>query len=113
MKKVEGVCHLCGSFGPLSWEHVPPRAAFNDRPMLCAKVEKLLGGQMAEELEHPTGGISRRGAGAYTLCESCNSKTGAWYGRGYTAWAYEGFGCWSTRDERLQCTTYFSDPPCR
>ena len=25
----------------------------------------------------------RRGAGAHTLCESCNSKTSGWYGGAY------------------------------
>jgi len=27
------------------------------------------------------------GAGAYTLCESCNNNTGAWYGGEYVKWA--------------------------
>jgi hypothetical protein len=38
-----GVCHLCGVFGPLTFEHVPPRAAFNDRGVLEADIYKLIG----------------------------------------------------------------------
>jgi hypothetical protein len=66
---------------------------------------------MEEELTHPTGGISRRGAGAYTLCESCNSKTGAWYGKGYTNWAYEGFRLLEhTRRAPSMCHLFLGHP---
>ena len=29
-----GICHICGSDGPLSFEHVPPKLAFNEKPIL-------------------------------------------------------------------------------
>jgi hypothetical protein len=32
----------------------------------------------------------QRGAGAYTLCESCNSNTGHWYGSAYIEFAKQG-----------------------
>ena len=35
----KGNCHLCGEFKELSFEHIPPKAAFNDRPILIQKNE--------------------------------------------------------------------------
>jgi hypothetical protein len=78
-----GLCHLCGSNGALSFEHVPPEAAFNDQRVLESDIHKLLGGDLIKELQKPTGKFNQRGAGKYTLCERCNSSTGGWYGRAY------------------------------
>ena len=36
-----GPCHLCGVTKVLSFEHVPPRAAFNDRKVLLASVDRI------------------------------------------------------------------------
>lgn len=83
----EGVCHLCGRTGPLSYEHVPPQAAFNRHPVIEASLEKAIAWGIEES---PHGRINQRGAGAYTLCESCNSVTGAWYGNAFADWCYQG-----------------------
>ena len=40
-------------------------------------------------IERIKGKISQRGAGGYTLCERCNSDTGAWYGAAFVSWACE------------------------
>lgn len=29
-----GICHICGNDGKLSYEHVPPEAAFNNHRIL-------------------------------------------------------------------------------
>ena len=34
-----------------------------------------------------SGPQDQRGSGAYVLCESCNTKTGSWYGNSYVRWA--------------------------
>ncbi|WP_143279187.1 hypothetical protein [Bradyrhizobium sp. C9] len=78
-----GVCHLCGQTKRLSFEHVPPAAAFNDQRVLEADIEKLIGGDLLRDLESPTGKYNQRGAGKYTLCEECNSTTGDWYAKAY------------------------------
>jgi len=78
-----GVCHLCGTTGKLSFEHVPPEAAFNDQRVLEADIHKLLGGNLIKELQSPTGKFNQRGAGKFTLCEKCNNRTGDWYARSY------------------------------
>ncbi|WP_298372877.1 hypothetical protein [uncultured Bradyrhizobium sp.] len=94
-----GQCHLCGCSGPLSFEHIPPEAAFNDQKVLLSDIEKVLAGDMLEHLDNPKGRTQQRGAGAYTLCEQCNSKTGGWYGKPYVAFARQLFPyCWMPPD---------------
>lgn len=78
---------MCGSVGQLSYEHVPPRAAFNDRPLVATALDKLMGHTVKER---PRGKVFQRGAGAYTLCNPCNNNTGAWYGKSYVDWVYQG-----------------------
>ena len=38
---VEGTCCICGSHGKLSFEHVPPKQAFNDHGVFEADVMKM------------------------------------------------------------------------
>lgn len=87
----EGQCCICGVSGPLSFEHVPPRAAFNDRRIFEAETNKLIGARSFEELQAVKGHYVQRGAGANTLCTKCNNETGHWYGNQYVSWAFQGF----------------------
>ncbi|HWZ38261.1 MAG TPA: hypothetical protein VNY08_08180 [Bradyrhizobium sp.] len=97
--KRHGTCHLCGCNGLLSFEHVPPEAAFNDQKVLLADINKVLAGDMLEHLHNPRGRTQQRGAGAYTLCEPCNNYTGGWYGRAYVEFAKQLMPyCWMPRD---------------
>ncbi|WP_237212999.1 hypothetical protein [Falsiroseomonas oryziterrae] len=89
-KAVFGECHLCGTHGKLSFEHVPPEAAFNDRKVLLHSIEKLISADdIAAAMEDTSGTqIKQRGMGAYTLCERCNNTTGSWYGSAYVELAH-------------------------
>lgn len=78
----EGICHICRSLGKLSFEHVPPEAAFNHRRLVVAGMADLFG----RDPDERRGRTQQRGAGAYTLCEKCNSLTGHWYGGAYVDW---------------------------
>lgn len=93
-RKVTGVCHLCGVEGPLSYEHVPPRAAFNDRRIANhSGVDIIASWDPREELHRRKGGtINQRGSGGYTLCGRCNNKTGTWYAADFVRWAYQTAG---------------------
>jgi len=84
----EGYCHVCGTHGRLSFDHVPPRSAFNDRPVVVAKALEVIG--PGSDLDRVQGRVQQRGAGGYTLCERCNSLTGKWYGRAFAEWTYQG-----------------------
>ncbi len=91
MAAPQGHCCICGTYGPLTFEHIPPEAAFNDQRMKLADIQRLLSNTDWESFENPRGGkFQQRGAGAYTLCGRCNSNTGHWYGAQYVTWAYAG-----------------------
>ena len=85
-----GNCHICGAFGQLSFEHVPPEAAFNNRKVVIPTAERVFELDDLDLLNTLKGRQSQRGYGAYTLCPSCNSRTGHWYGTQYAFWAYQG-----------------------
>lgn len=87
-RRVGGTCCICGQEGPLTFEHVPPRAAFNDRPVLELAFDAIL---KMEPGKDPEGGkIRQRGAGAYALCEVCNNRTGAWFSSDFAYWCHQG-----------------------
>jgi hypothetical protein len=85
-QKPYGKCHICGCIGLLTYEHVPPRKAFNDRPILYAKMEQLL---EAQDLDSAAKLTNQKGAGAHTLCAKCNNQSGHWYGSSYVDFAYQ------------------------
>jgi hypothetical protein len=72
-------CRICGrDDARLSFEHVPPRAAFNNEQTRLYGLDDWL--QRGEDGRLTGGRIAQRGAGDFTLCEDCNNKTGSWYG---------------------------------
>jgi hypothetical protein len=72
-------CRICRrEEAKLSYEHVPPRAAFNDEPTTVYGFDDWL--NRGEDGALPGGRIEQRGAGGHTLCERCNNNTGSWYG---------------------------------
>lgn len=85
-----GICHICGTETQLTYEHVPPRAAFNDKPIVLANVEKIFSTDDIADLDMPKGRKNQRGAGAYTLCSTCNNISGGWYGSDFVDWTYQG-----------------------
>lgn len=78
----EGICHICGDFGPLTFEHVPPRKAFNKSPVFLRDVQEIWQHGRA----NVKGRIQQRGAGAHTLCAKCNNDTGDWYADDFGSW---------------------------
>ncbi len=86
-KKVTGECHLCGREGRLSFEHVPPEAAFNDRPVVGLNGERVL---REYRRGKPKGRPEQRGLGGHTLCGRCNERTGGWYGAALAVWCRQG-----------------------
>ena len=79
----EGVCCLCLTYGPLSFEHVPPRSAFNEHAVFVAETKRLFGRDWWTEMQDPKGRKEQRGAGRFSLCEPCNNQTGSWYAAAY------------------------------
>lgn len=83
MQNRVGKCHICGKYGPLSKEHVPPQKAFNaDRAFTHMGMQALKReGYWPWDLDSMRGGKQHQnGVGFYTLCVRCNNLTGGWYG---------------------------------
>ena len=80
-----GKCRLCQEIKELSFEHVPPKGAFNDTRVKMVSVETMLktGTFYGPELKNQYGKIIQQGRGDYYLCSDCNSKTGQWYASQY------------------------------
>ena len=93
-RRVVGTCHLCSEDTELTFEHVPPEKAFNGTRLRSFGIDDWL--KNNGELPETGGKIRQRGFGAYTLCDPCNTKTGAWYGAEYVRWAV---GFWETLDQ--------------
>lgn len=83
-KKIFGTCCICGRETKLTFEHIPPRAAFNQFNL---KVYDFWGYIMHENTRYKQ---FQNGAGKYTLCQSCNNLTGEWYGSAYADFANQG-----------------------
>jgi len=79
-----GPCRICGVEALLSFEHVPPKKAFNDRSVWRHSFDEAV----RVGLDPPRKGKQQQqgGAGAYTLCEKCNNDTGSWYADDFSNW---------------------------
>lgn len=86
-RSIEDYCRICGLYGKMSEEHVPPKAAFNDRRYIEVKFDDTL--KLGPE-DIPEGPKRQGGVTFYTLCESCNNKTGGKYSRAFVDWCYGG-----------------------
>jgi len=85
---VRGVCRICGERRELSYEHVPPRCAFNQRPARMYSLEQwviLESGGPAQYRDQ------QRGSGYVTLCADCNNRRGGrWNVPNFCLWARTG-----------------------
>lgn len=94
-KKLQGKCRICGKIGPLTYEHVPPRKAFNSNKAFLYYGREILEqddkGFPWEISSRLKGTQLQRGIGGYTLCEKCNNNTGAWYGNAFVDFIYKGY----------------------
>ena len=87
-----GKCALCGKECELTFEHIPPRKAFNWIPEKTYSGDQLI--NTVAEVNRNTWDFSglkynndQKGSGAYSLCQSCNNLTGTWYGDDYVTFA--------------------------
>lgn len=83
-KKVKGICSICGEEKELTFEHIPPRAAFNRFNLRLYDFWDYLINNNQKYTSY------QKGAGKYSLCKSCNNLTGTWYGSAYAEFASQG-----------------------
>lgn len=81
-KKRYGRCRICQKFGRLTKEHVPPASAFNEGPYREYYVDQV---NRAELLQWTSKQVNANGVWVFSLCESCNNKTGKAYAPDYAA----------------------------
>lgn len=84
-RRAEGRCALCGEFGPLTREHLPPQAAGNTGAGVEFQLENWLGRDA--DGEWTRGKPFQAGFWQPTLCRECNGRTGDLYAKEYRAWA--------------------------
>jgi len=84
-KRQKGTCHICGQTGFLSFEHIPPKSAYNKKTLVQYNLEDKI------RKANVKGRKIQGGVGAYTLCETCNNDTGSWYASEYVRWASIGY----------------------
>jgi len=91
----KGKWRICGKMGALTYEHVPPRKAFNSNKALMYYGKNILeNDSKGFPWEIPTrlkGKQLQKGIGAYTLCQRCNNNTGAWYGNAFVDFIQKGY----------------------
>lgn len=86
----EGRCHICGDIKRLTFEHIPPKASGNSKP-----VKIITGEQMIKEARIPwdTSGLKyvpqQKGMGKSVLCQDCNNITGGWYADAYKSFYFQ------------------------
>jgi len=82
-----GQCCICGATAELTFEHIPPRAAFNDKRVFEADIQALIDEKWMPTGAPEKGRVQQQGVGRHSLCGPCNSKTGSWYGSSYVDWS--------------------------
>lgn len=92
MEKTFGKCALCGQEGELTFEHIPPNAAFNNKPIRSVSGDQIINdkGRMPWDTSGLKYKHQQRGMGIYSLCNLCNRNTGRWYGTTYKLMARAG-----------------------
>lgn len=84
-RKQYGKCALCGKECELTFEHIPPRAAFNSHPARPVSGDRIVrdNDRMPWDMSGLPYENQQRGMGRYSLCPECNNNTGTWYGDAY------------------------------
>jgi hypothetical protein len=83
-RKIQGICRVCGEFGKLTFEHIPPQCAFNRSALKSYKLDQFWALEAGERARYKS---DQRGAGEYALCDECNNKRGGtWYVPEFCLW---------------------------
>jgi hypothetical protein len=72
-QNVRGTCRIWGLLRELTYEHVPPRCAFNPAPARMYSVEQWVIVESGGPAKYRD---QQRGSGYVTLCDECNNRRG-------------------------------------
>lgn len=105
-----GYCHLCGTHGKLTLEHIPPQSAGNDKWTCCHTLYGMTIG--AEHKKMPPLKDCRRGMGRHSLCEKCNGMTAHYYNEAFANWTLQALELASKVDgDKYVCSTFHEIKP--
>jgi hypothetical protein len=95
-----GMCHICGQEREMTFEHIPPRRAFNKSKVEIQTLESL---RIENEYGKNAPLKMNQGMGKRSLCEKCNGWTGAEYGEAFAEWTVQAlrFSSRASSDARL------------
>ena len=79
-----GICKLCGEKKKLTFEHIPPRVAYNKTTTYYSIPQDEYYSSKNLLKFKPKGKILQGGVGLYCLCKECNSFLGQNYVRPYS-----------------------------
>lgn len=75
-KQKEGNCSVCGEYGRLTYEHIPPKGAFNNSQIKIKTHENIF---EKESYLFQKSSTLNKGYGKYCLCSNCNNFFGGAY----------------------------------
>jgi hypothetical protein len=79
---------VCGWYGQLTFEHVPPHCAFNSSPARTYTLDQWMLFDAGETAQWEN---DQRGSGYFALCDKCNNERGGkWYVPEFQEWAHVG-----------------------
>jgi len=91
-RKTKGVCRLCGEEKELTYEHVPPRTAYNKNTnFVSLGFHDYIESYDPRKDTTPKGKKRQGGIGYNSLCSECNSFLGRNYVPAYKDWVDSGF----------------------
>lgn len=99
-KKIHGICCICGRETELTFEHIPPRAAFNHFNL---RLYDFFNYTLHNNTKYTP---AQKGAGKHSLCSSCNNLTGEWYGAAYAEFASQGMAYYRKQSQGLLSVPY-------
>ena len=88
----DGVCHVCGKQGKMSFEHIPPKSMGNVHSAKLYKAAEIIIAKKSFDLTDKDGfkyKQQQQGSGFQTLCKECNSFFGANYVEAFTGCVME------------------------
>lgn len=101
-----GICRACSKKTELTFEHIPPKSAFNNnRFYYTTNVHPLFEKKDAKTFEELTSFDKSKakknqgGIGVYSLCGMCNNFFGTWYVRAYKDWINQSFTFFNKENE--------------
>jgi hypothetical protein len=90
---VLGICRVCARKAQLTFEHIPPKSAFNNNKFFfTTNIHPLLDKRNARTFEDltsfdkSTAKKNQGGIGIHSLCGFCNNLFGTYYVRAYKEW---------------------------